>query len=788
MKLRRKIVAGFIALAAVCAVILFFSPSKEPIALEQTRRALLQQGFKINLSEFNFSTSDEFRARAAALANAVSSTVPSSHDGFARSSMLQQVLPELMQTVGLNSAIPIWKRDEWSAAPDAETYLRLANRSGSNLWSALSESFNDDQELLDAACGVTLSGPIRFNLNASHGSFMLLPHLATLKNLAQTLGCRAVLELHNGNKDAASTNLLAATRLVTAYEPEAVEVSHLVRFACAAISFNITWQALQTDNWPAERLAVLQREWEPVDFFRELPETAAFTRASMADACQREREQPLVSGPSLNAIIRSPRSAWSEIKWRWQQLRYRHHGSYEDEKNLLLYYRDRELELRRAVQCATWSEMRQFPGVTNVVPFKSRYSSRIQAMLNTRQMGLSFQKQGQGLLGRAAETETRRRLIITAIALERFRGRHGSYPKTLQELAPEFLKATPTDFMDGQPLRYGLTEDDHFVLYSIGLDCVDDQGKMQQRRRRGFLDDGAPPVGIPQQTDLVWPRPASAVEISSHEQFEQKAKAEESAQARSRADEEERQREVSRRTTVEKLLAMRQVPRAKEPTFGGRPLSKVFRNTNAPASARLTLDELLTLKQIKAGEDSDIVTFEVPVNYDVVTNIGGLRLLVDAEPGDPASSDEGQMQECTRATNGNCLLVWNTIYDAPGQHALQAQLHYTDRKKGWEETYVEGPVRPYFSSNLFQLDSFNAFSERSAYLRAKLAEPNGTYAIELKSPSGEHIRTFRGSTTNGTIEVDWNLIDERGQRYTNDSFETSFSTTLLDSGRSITNK
>ena len=183
---------------------------------------------------------------------------------------------------------------------------------------------------------------------------------------------------------------------------------------------------------------------------------------------------------SFQEVIRHPRDAWTALASYWSQSRYRHQGSYEDEKALLLHYRDRELELRRAVQARTWAEMRQLPGVTNFIPFVARSRSRATAMMNLRQMNLGFQGRGVGLAGRAAEAEARRRLVVTALALERYRRRHGRYPDTLADLVPELLKAPPVDFMDGQPLRYRLTQDGHFVLYSVGLDCVDNGGQMRQ--------------------------------------------------------------------------------------------------------------------------------------------------------------------------------------------------------------------------------------------------------------------------------------------------------------------
>jgi hypothetical protein len=73
---------------------------------------------------------------------------------------------------------------------------------------------------------------------------------------------------------------MVATRLVTACEPEPAEVSQLVRFGNTTLAFNATWQALQTNGWPDDKLAQLQREWEGLDFFKHLPETMAFKRAS----------------------------------------------------------------------------------------------------------------------------------------------------------------------------------------------------------------------------------------------------------------------------------------------------------------------------------------------------------------------------------------------------------------------------------------------------------------------------------------------------------------------------
>jgi len=771
-----KIAAVLAVVGVIIAVFLMHMDNAAQKAVKETRQALRQQGFKTDLADFDFSTSPELRAREAIL----NATVPTNN-----LSVPFQDRPNLMEAVGTNSAVAVWELPRLK-----KQYPSWPGNNDKLTWEEFRKAINSNSTPLDAACAAILSGPIAFNLNAREGTAMRLPHLAMLKNLTQALGNRMVLDLHDGNLDAAWTNLLAATRMVTAWQTEPVEISQLVRISDATLVYNDTWQALQINGWSDEQLVRLQQEWESVNFFTNLPATATFKRASDVTACEQQGREILKFGPSFKEFcttaLQSPRELWSELQYRWSQGKYLRRGIYEDETNLLLFYRDRELELRKAVQVQTWAQMRQLPGVTNRIFFQSKNRSRFQAMMNLHEIQMAFQKHGTTLLGRAAEAEARRRILITAIALERYRGKFGSYPHTLAKLAPEFLKSAPVDFMDGQPLRYQLTDDDHFLLYSTGLDCVDHGGTLPAHEFETRFPGGATRFEAPPPADIVWPLPASAADVRVLRQREERAGELRNMSALDRESEEDWQQSPLRKARVEKILAMNWTSDTNMEIFAGRRVVDTISNEKISATNQPSLTKLLTLKQIITSGGPENLTFDLPVNYDTITNLGALVLLVDADPGEAMGNSGGRIQDCNRASNGDCRLVWHTIFDPPGKHAVQVQLVLSSRRGG--EYLLKGPAISVVTTNLcqFSLNSATYDVERGAIFHARLPETNGLYTIECLTTNGEHLKTLSGSTSNGEFNVVWTLVDDHGHRLTGETFNSMVHITLPDSGRSQT--
>ncbi len=65
--------------------------------------------------------------------------------------------------------------------------------------------------------------------------------------------------------------------------------------------------------------------------------------------------------------------------------------------------------------------------------------------------------------------------VQIAFALSRYHRDHGCYPKTLEALAPKYLKQIPQDSFSGKPLIYRPSEKG-FLLYSVGYNGKDDGG------------------------------------------------------------------------------------------------------------------------------------------------------------------------------------------------------------------------------------------------------------------------------------------------------------------------
>jgi hypothetical protein len=499
-----KITAALFVFGVIGYICLDWSDRGLRASVEETRRRVRREGFRTDLADFNFALSVDASNRAG--------TIIAAGDAVRSLRAVHELVP--MQIVGTNAALAI------------STVEVIETGRSTNLWPVIHEELAQHRKVLDQACAALLAGPVQFRPEVQGD--IRLPYAAAYKSLAQVLSVRAVLAMHEHESNAMFTNLWALSRMVTAWNPEPADICHLVRFACVDIAQQAIWESMQTDCWNETQLAMLQREWESARFFDGLPATAELSCANMIRLCESARtnsfsEQIGGWGPLFRGCARSPRTGfrelWSAMQGYRQHARYRDRGSYEDEKALLLYFRDRHEERKRATACSTWAEMKELPGATNrAFMFHGATNSRITSVMNLKQLALGSQANGRTVMARAAEAEAKRTLILTAIALERFALQHKEYPRSLRQLVPAFLPGVTLDFMDGKALRYWRNNEGRYVLHSVGLDAVDDGGQMISPEHIG--DSWRPQraaVFARGGVDIVWPRPATEADVTSFE-------------------------------------------------------------------------------------------------------------------------------------------------------------------------------------------------------------------------------------------------------------------------------
>jgi hypothetical protein len=95
------------------------------------------------------------------------------------------------------------------------------------------------------------------------------------------------------------------------------------------------------------------------------------------------------------------------------------------------------------------------------------------------------------------ETKGEAALAVAAVAfaLKLYKAEHGSYPESPHVLAPDILRAVPTDPFTGKPLVY-VRGGEGFLVYSIGLNGKDDGGLKETEKEGKKLNAGT--------DDIAW--------------------------------------------------------------------------------------------------------------------------------------------------------------------------------------------------------------------------------------------------------------------------------------------
>jgi hypothetical protein len=391
-----------------------------------------------------------------------------------------------------------------------------------NTWDDIELALQSQASTFDLIQQASERPQLVFELDYTQGLQAPLPHLAKAEEAALLFSPAALDALHRGDSAGAVTNIHTILALLNAWK-EPFLISQLVRIAMAQIAMSDQWELLQSTKLSDEQLAMLQRDWMDMDFVQSMENAFLMERIIACSGIQNLRgsNSPFLrysgmygsssgigsSGDwleDLKDVGRSAKRKTSETLWRvsW---------SYSDELSILKgdqvlieairqvqtngYFKNGLAERDRKLAALGMNQ----PG-TNWLRDELDDEFPVIVVDSVLELSRSFD--------RLLTMEAARHMAITSIALKRYQLRHAKLPADLNALVPEFLPQVPRDPVDGHPLRYQVTSDNSFLLYSIGKDGVDNGGDPSPGGKSKVLQWL---LG----RDWVWPQPATPAEIQN---------------------------------------------------------------------------------------------------------------------------------------------------------------------------------------------------------------------------------------------------------------------------------
>jgi hypothetical protein len=504
---RRKRILILLVLSPVFFLLLF--PSIERlrghIALTRFKRHLASRGFKLTVAEFR-SPAPKGENGAPAFLRAAQQ-LPSN-------SVLVSNPPPRMQLIPSGRAIIGFREDEW-------VEWKFTNR-----WSEMAEELKQNEQSLQLVRTALAKPVFDNNMDLTAGPNVSFVHLSAAKPASIWLAVQAQLRLHEGRNKEALENLIAQSSIPRFLEEDHILISELVRIAIASIARTTVWEALQADGWTDAELAQLAQVWQSTTFATNMTHDL---EGELIFGLGEYDSMRMSNSNAVNVIYGLQKFAPpddSDRPWWERAVRFLPAG-------------DKGADfIKEQLYCRFWrfswidqDEVHNLQFMEGLLRLAHRAESEksltaiepaLDALLEPTIRSSSYNNLRfaqvasftvlENALRKAMKAETERSLILTAIALKRYSLHFGKPPDDLQSLVPEFLSSIPTDYMDGQPIKYRLEPSGTSILYSVGEDYKDGGGdsNMQPGKTTTYNI-----YNIWNRKDVVWPQPASRDEVQS---------------------------------------------------------------------------------------------------------------------------------------------------------------------------------------------------------------------------------------------------------------------------------
>ena len=319
-------------------------------------------------------------------------------------------------------------------------------------------------------------GPV-YPIDFSKRPTTQLPHLTNLRSCAWLLRADAVVKAGNGNKSEAVENIIAGMKLGDALVPEPVLVSQFARISIYWLMYDALQRSLHGRDISEELTRRLMRQVAGADHRRAFAESLAGEQQVGIQVFSDVRAGERVVWDMDGLTEASPPPVMRGIR----NARMRRLDNIAESAFLNLYYGSFGGPWMNLDE-ATFVE-----SVTRLVGAAGKPSYEIVPELNQLELESNdlpptkiFSRRILPVLLRRFEAQARHEAVLDlmqmGILLEQYRARNGSFPDSLEAIAPELGGSLPVDPFIGSIYHYRLSGDS-FVLYSYGRNLVDDGGR-----------------------------------------------------------------------------------------------------------------------------------------------------------------------------------------------------------------------------------------------------------------------------------------------------------------------
>jgi hypothetical protein len=499
-RLGKKILLALLLIVSITLMFFLEERVRGSISLGRYIRQLKAQGEKMTPRDFILPRAEGENGATEVLAAA---------QALSAGAVLPQSYPPRMRLTPAGNAVAGFREEEWIEGKVTNHWEQLVTDLASNrvtlerIQSALAKP------VLDCEFDPTLGARARF------------PHLMTPKKLTQWFGPRVALGLHGGKARQTLKDLVTEIELPRMLAHDGIVISELVRIAIAGVARVDTWEALQADGWTDDDLAQMRGAWErqhfAVPMTRALEGERIFAQ-SYYDQMRKSNQEAVTILFGMDEFVLEERPNWEKTfsdlpggravadflkkevycrLWRFTWL----------DQDQLRYLRYLESLIALSRDAGREKSLKKIQPLVTDMMLKFQNRDFYDHLRYPSEMSVSSLSR---ILAKSMRAETERSLVMAAIALKRYKVRHGTLPQSLSELIPEFIGGEPVDYMDGHPLRYRAQPAAGFLLYSVGEDGIDEGGDASLPR--GKTSSGI----IWNRKDVVWPSPATEAEVEAY--------------------------------------------------------------------------------------------------------------------------------------------------------------------------------------------------------------------------------------------------------------------------------